>query len=134
VHWFAFDICLEDGSMAVDRVPAKSAAEAEQTVLRIYPGARWATLRGTNFANTANRPRPPRDPDLDPPAATGPDPYQVLGIPNHADPQAVKDAWRKALRVFHPDRVAGQGPEMIALAERKTRELNAAYEAIRRQQ
>ena len=120
--------------MAVDRVPASSAAEAEQTVLRIYPGARWATLRGTNFSNTANRPRPPRDPDLAPAPEIGPDPYQVLGIPRDAGAQAAKTAWRQALRVFHPDRVAGQGPEMIALAERKTRELNAAYEAIRRLQ
>lgn len=132
MHWYSFEICLGDGSMASDQVPGKSEAEAEATVLRIYPGARWAKLQGTRFSNVANKTGAPSSappPPSRPPA--GPDPYTVLGVAREADQQAIKDAWKKGLRSYHPDRVADLGPELIAVAERKTRELNAAYDQLR---
>lgn len=46
-------------------------------------------------------------------------------------PDATKDeivaAYRKMARMYHPDKVAGLGPEFKELAERRMKEINAAY-------
>jgi hypothetical protein len=34
--------------------------------------------------------------------------------------------------MYHPDKVAGMAPEIIALAERRTKELNAAFSEAER--
>lgn len=54
--------------------------------------------------------------------------FDVLGVSSDASPDEIKHAWREAVRQYHPDLVAGLGSELKDLAERKTKELNAAYE------
>ena len=36
-------------------------------------------------------------------------------------------AYRKMARMYHPDRVEGLGPELKESAERRMKEINAAY-------
>ena len=57
--------------------------------------------------------------------------FLTLGIANGATSHEVSAAYRKLAAQNHPDKVARMAPEFHALAERKMRELNEAYERIR---
>jgi DnaJ like chaperone protein len=61
------------------------------------------------------------------------DAYAALGVPSSASDAEVKKVYRRLISQNHPDKLAGKGlPEsMRALAEERTREINAAYETIK---
>ncbi len=63
-----------------------------------------------------------------------PDPYAVLGVAPDAGPEAVRAAWRRAVRATHPDRLRARGlpPEAMKLAEARLAAINAAWEEIGR--
>ncbi len=44
----------------------------------------------------------------------------------------IKAAYQRLIRQYHPDRVADLGPEIRAVAERRAKEINAAYDALAR--
>lgn len=46
--------------------------------------------------------------------------------------EEINQHYRQAMRMYHPDKVAGMAPEIIALAERRTKELNAAFSEAKR--
>lgn len=52
--------------------------------------------------------------------------YQVLGVPRDASADAIKKAFRKLAKEHHPDR----NPDDRAGAERKFKEVSAAYEVL----
>ncbi|MCL6619668.1 MAG: DnaJ domain-containing protein [Thermomonas hydrothermalis] len=56
--------------------------------------------------------------------------YQVLGLTEQASADEIDRAYRKLISQYHPDRLVGAAPELQALAERKSREINAAYDRI----
>lgn len=60
------------------------------------------------------------------------DPYNVLGVSPHASDEDIKRAWRRLVRVYHPDAViaSGKSGEFLALAQQKVAAINAAYETI----
>lgn len=60
------------------------------------------------------------------------DPYAVLGVARDAPIEAVKTAWRKLSRQFHPDMLMAKGlsADQVAMATRKMAEINAAYDRI----
>ena len=60
------------------------------------------------------------------------DPYKVLGISKEATDDEVKRAYRKMAMKYHPDRVAGMGEEMQRNAAEQMKEINEAYEHIKR--
>jgi len=62
------------------------------------------------------------------------DAYAVLGVTANASEDEIKSAYRKMISENHPDKVASKGlPEsMRAVAEARAREINAAYELIRK--
>lgn len=62
------------------------------------------------------------------------DPYAVLGVSPDTPPDAIKKAWRDAVKSSHPDVMIARGvpPEAVKLAEDRLRALNAAYEDISR--
>lgn len=63
------------------------------------------------------------------PESSAPAPWhEVLEVSEWATAEEVTAAWRAKMGQYHPDKVATLGPEIRALAERKTRELNQAYE------
>jgi DnaJ like chaperone protein len=70
-------------------------------------------------------PRPQRE--------TVQDAYSVLGLQPTASDSEVTKAYRRLMSQNHPDKMAANGlPEsMKAVAEEKTRQIRAAYEAIR---
>jgi DnaJ like chaperone protein len=59
--------------------------------------------------------------------------YRVLGVAPEAGEKEVKTAYRRLMNQHHPDKLRARGmPEsMIPVAEEKTREIRAAYDAIR---
>jgi len=62
------------------------------------------------------------------------DAYAALGITADATPAEVKRAYRKLISQNHPDKLAARGlPEsMRPVAEERSRELNSAYDMIKR--
>ena len=58
------------------------------------------------------------------------DPYAVLGVHPGATRDAIRDAYRAQMKLYHPDRVADLGPELQAVAHRKSLEIQRAYAEI----
>lgn len=63
---------------------------------------------------------------------SGVDPYTVLGVPETADFDEVRRAYRRLAQASHPDRLIADGmPEaMVILAQERMAAINAAYAAI----
>jgi len=59
------------------------------------------------------------------------DPYAVLGVEPGATDEQVHDAWRALARRHHPDAHAGSSAKVRAAAERRMRDINAAFHSIR---
>jgi DnaJ-domain-containing protein 1 len=70
-------------------------------------------------------PRPKTEPDSPLTA------FRRLGLEPGASFDEVSAAYRRLAAQNHPDKVAQMAPEFRELAERKMRELNAAYDQIR---
>lgn len=77
-------------------------------------------------AGKPERPPPPVAP------ADG-DPYAMLGIASQASDDELERAYRRLMSEYHPDRVASAAPELREIADRRTREINQAYDQIKRQ-
>ena len=59
--------------------------------------------------------------------------YAVLGISPNASDDEIKSAYRRMAMKTHPDKVATLGPEVQKAAEEKFRQIQDAYETIKRQ-
>lgn len=62
------------------------------------------------------------------------DAYKALGVSKDNTDQEVKRAYRKQMSQYHPDKLIGQGlPEdMIAMATEQSKEIQHAYEVIKK--
>lgn len=58
--------------------------------------------------------------------------WRILGLSGNIDKQDIKNAYRKAINEYHPDKVASLGPELRALAEKKAKEINEAYQFLKK--
>lgn len=56
--------------------------------------------------------------------------YQVLEIPDFADDEKIRKAFRRKCRQYHPDLVNTMGPKISALAQREMAFINKAYEVL----
>ena len=54
--------------------------------------------------------------------------YEVLEIPESSLREEIVAAYKRRIRQYHPDLVARMGPELRELAERRSRQINAAYD------
>jgi DnaJ like chaperone protein len=63
------------------------------------------------------------------------DPYRVLDVAPDASDEAVRAAWKAALREHHPDKAAGRGlaADLIEAAQQRTSAINAAFDAVMRE-
>ena len=58
--------------------------------------------------------------------------WVVLEVPRISTREEIARAYRRKISDYHPDKVAQMGAEIRALAERRSKEINAAHdEAIR---
>ncbi|KAA2285023.1 J domain-containing protein [Arenimonas fontis] len=60
------------------------------------------------------------------------DPYKVLGLSADASEAEIDRAYRRLITQYHPDRLGGVAEDLRRQAEEKAREINAAYDAIRK--
>jgi preprotein translocase subunit Sec63 len=72
---------------------------------------------------------PPAEPNRSPPAGS---PWDVLGVSPGASDEEIRAAYTKKMRENHPDRVADMAAEIREVAERRSKEINAAYDALKR--
>lgn len=70
----------------------------------------------------------PRMPEPEAPRQLAP--HEVLGVEPNATRSEIRRAYRKLVREYHPDQVAGMAEELRALAERRMAAINAAYAAM----
>lgn len=100
---------------------------------------RWLLLLGLSAlvywwkgAQQGNKRMPPKRPRPSPASAmTRTQARKVLKIGNEADEVEIKQAYQKLVSQYHPDRVANAAPELQELAERRTKELNAAFAVMK---
>ncbi len=59
-------------------------------------------------------------------------PYEVLGVDSGASQEEISSAYRKLVQQYHPDRVADLGPELREVAEHRMKEINAAYQELKK--
>ena len=58
-------------------------------------------------------------------------PYEILGVDANATDEEIKKAYHNLARKYHPDNYASN-PDMAELAGEKMKEVNEAYEAIKK--
>lgn len=54
--------------------------------------------------------------------------YEVLEVSQQSSLSEIKDAYRKKISMYHPDKVSDMGPEINEIAQIKSKEINSAYE------
>lgn len=54
--------------------------------------------------------------------------HDVLAVPPQATREEVVQAYRRLVGQYHPDKVANMAPEIRALAETRSNEINVAYD------
>jgi DnaJ-domain-containing protein 1 len=59
--------------------------------------------------------------------------WEVLNVDKNATAEQIKEAFRKEISKYHPDRVEGLGIELRELADRKAKEVNGAYAVAKEQ-
>lgn len=59
-------------------------------------------------------------------------PYEVLEVAPEATAEEIRAAYRKKVQQYHPDKVVEMGPEIRQVAEQRMKEINAAYEDLKR--
>lgn len=58
--------------------------------------------------------------------------YEILGLEPGASAEEIKSAYRKLSMQYHPDKVAHLGEEFRRVAEEKMKELNEAYQYLKK--
>lgn len=59
--------------------------------------------------------------------------FEVLCVEPDAPLDAIRTAFKRQMKLYHPDKVNGLGVELQELATRKTQEINAAWNAAQRE-
>jgi DnaJ-domain-containing protein 1 len=59
--------------------------------------------------------------------------WEILNVDKNATAEQIKEAFRKEISKYHPDRVEGLGIELRELADRKAKEVNGAYAVAKEQ-
>jgi DnaJ like chaperone protein len=57
--------------------------------------------------------------------------YKILEVSPDASDEEIKAAYKRLARLYHPDKVAHLGPDLVKTAEEKFKKINDAYRQIR---
>ena len=92
-----------------------------------YALVNWLLNRGGPRSSSESGAAPP--PQVPPAAPTEGEPWhQTLGVAPSATREQITAAYRGKISQYHPDKVAKLGPEIRALAEQKSAQINLAYD------
>jgi hypothetical protein len=58
--------------------------------------------------------------------------WEVLEVDPKSGLDEIRRAYLRKIRMYHPDRLAGLGPELVQLSESRTLELNLAFDQAKR--
>ena len=119
-------LCLIAGYVAVSWTLDRTRAAGKRCAAPQEPGP-----AGGGPSARAEPPRGERAPRAAPQTAMPW--YVVLDVDRSASRAEITAAYRSRISQYHPDKVARMGPEIRALAERKSAEINAAYETALRE-
>ena len=72
--------------------------------------------------------QPAAGPAPAPPPSFAPDWCRVLELPPDASPEDIREAYRRLMSQYHPDKVASLGRELRELAESKSKDIAIAYQ------
>jgi DnaJ-domain-containing protein 1 len=75
-----------------------------------------------------NRPAPPAKAAPPPQADFAPAWARVLELPADASLDEIREAYRRLMSQYHPDKVASLGRELRELAESKSKDISVAYQ------
>ncbi len=90
----------------------------------------WRELQ--NRSSGSPKPNsPPSAPTADPPAGPVAQALQILGVSAGATHDQISGAYRRLAQMYHPDKVVGLAPEFQVLADKRMKEINAAYELLK---
>jgi len=56
--------------------------------------------------------------------------FEILGVMAGVTEKELREAYRKTIKQYHPDKTVGLGDELRQLAEEKSKEINLAYGRI----
>lgn len=98
-----------------------------------YALVSWLMNRSSRREDLPSPLPPPQQPRPPPPFVPAfrvgePAWHEVLGVSSAATREQITAAYREQISQYHPDKVARLGAEIRALAERKSAQLNAAYD------
>ena len=65
-------------------------------------------------------------------SSRAPTPYEVLQVRRGASRAEITSAYRRLVQQYHPDKMANMAVEFRELAERRMKEINAAYQRLKR--
>jgi DnaJ like chaperone protein len=101
-------------------------------VSRIIEGSKRPDWKPEDFGTGPSSGPRPEEPSKDA-TSDAPRPWwEVLGVPRIATRDEVARAYKRKISEYHPDKVAQMGPEIRALAEHRSKEINAAYDEATR--
>ena len=58
--------------------------------------------------------------------------YEILGVAEDAPLKMISERYRHLIKQNHPDKVASMAPEFRKLAEKRMKEINAAYAELKK--
>ncbi len=123
---FAAIVGLMVGYWLISRLMAGTPPDAGATGSAGREGASRGSARGSNQQQSHQRQAPP-EPE------SGPDPeawHVILGVSPNAPAEQIRAAYKSLIRQYHPDKVASLGEDLRTLAERKSKQINAAYQQV----
>jgi len=95
----------------------------------------WLARRPREPGLSTDRPGPAGS-QAPPPRSPSPEEapwFVVLDVPENATVEAITAAYKRKISEYHPDKVARMAAEIRELAERRSKQINAAYDnAMRR--
>lgn len=58
--------------------------------------------------------------------------YDILGLKPDSTIDDIKNSYKTLIAQYHPDKVASLGPELQKLAQKKTQDINEAYQYFKK--
>jgi hypothetical protein len=89
----------------------------------------WRNLNGS--AARPEKPQPTEQRRVETPSGPREQAFKMLGLDASATPAEISAAYRQLAQQYHPDKVAGLAPEFQVLADKRMKEINAAYELLK---